>query len=126
MEDDESQYIPDVHAYLLTLDPPSVFQSDELPQTEVQRELQAANADVFESWIVDVVERWFSSPSGTPPEIAMVDLFRDFIKYAERTNARRLIECIRYQEFVSKFAICRWRKAFAWKQLASDIGVDTS
>jgi hypothetical protein len=83
------------------------------------------------------------------PEIAMVDLFRDFIKYAERTNARRLIECIRYQEFVSKFAICRWRKAFAWKpngrmyprhklgsvqqqcrrwdmlQLASDIGVDT-
>ena len=48
----------DVHAYLMTLRPPLVFQPDELPKTEVQRELQAANADIFESWIVNVVEKW--------------------------------------------------------------------
>ena len=147
---DRSQFIPDIHAYLMTLNPPPVFQPHDLPQTDVQRELQAANADVFESWIADVVERWLSS-EGEPteytdqfgwtavqdyvlrdyqgkcgsalhvfPELSMQDAFADFKKFAERTNAIKLSEGIRYQVFVSKFTICRWRKAFDWKPNGKD------
>ena len=142
---DGSTFVPDVHAYLMTLEPPPVFQPDELPQTDVQRELQAANADIFEAWIFDVVDRWLSPGEDTTehdyqlgeagleyelrdskgrnnksqmnvfPEFIMQDLFRDFGIFAQRTNAVKLTECIRFQVFVSKFAICRWRKSFEWK-----------
>ena len=123
-------FITDVHAYLMTLQPPPVFQPDDLPQTEVQREMQAANADVFESWIYDVVERWLSSDNieyklsdykgkrnreNLLPEFVVRDLYSDFRLFADRSNALRLIEGITYQKFVSRFAICRWRKAFEWK-----------
>eukprot|EP00966_Prymnesium_polylepis_P140376 3242662-Prymnesium_polylepis.1 len=50
---------PDIHAYLMTLKPPPKFQIDEIPQTDVQFELQVANADIFESWIANVVQEWF-------------------------------------------------------------------
>ena len=122
------QFIPDIHAYLMTLKPPTVFQSDELPQTEVQRELQAANADVFESWVADVVERWVScdktvrdyqgkcgSAQHLFPELSMRQCFDDFQDFAQRTNATKITEGFRLQVFVSKFTICRWRKAFDWK-----------
>jgi len=143
-EDFIPQFVPDIHAYLMTLKPPPVFQPDELPQTEVQRELQAANADVFESWIADAVERWLScegEPTGHTnqfgettqeytlrdyqgkcgsalhvfPELSMQHLFADFQMFAQRTNATKVIEGIRFPVFVSKFTICRWRKAFDWK-----------
>lgn len=145
----ESQFIPDIHAYLMTLNPPPVFQPHELPQTDVQRELQAANADVFESWIADVVGRWLSCEgdhtnhtdqfgetiqeytlrdyegkcgSGLHlfPVLPMQHLFADFQMFAQRTNATKVIEGTRFQVFVSKFTICRWRKAFDWKPNGKD------
>ena len=65
MESDTGEFIRDVHARLMTLKPPPVFAVEELPQTDVQRELQAANADIFSSWIADVVERWVSPKDET-------------------------------------------------------------
>jgi hypothetical protein len=55
---DDAQAIADFHAYLMTLKPPRVFTAHDLPQTAVQREMQAANADVFDSWIEDLVDKW--------------------------------------------------------------------
>lgn len=123
-------FISDVHAYLMALRPPPTFQPEDLPQTEVQRELQAANADIFESWVFDVVERWLCSSeiehamrdykgkrdyANLYPEFIVQDLYRDFRAFADRSNASKLLDGVTYQKFVSRFAICRWRKAFDWK-----------
>eukprot|EP00966_Prymnesium_polylepis_P320609 7376985-Prymnesium_polylepis.1 len=129
---DTAHFIEDVHAYLMLLNPPATFQPDDLPQTEVQRELQAANADIFESWILDVVERWLSSGESEGahplydykglrdrmnlyPEFSMQDMYRDFKMFADRSNALKATEGLTYQRFTSKFVICRLRKAFNWK-----------
>ena len=131
MDSETGEFIRDIHAYLITLKPPPVFSVEDLPQTDVQRELQAANADIFSSWIADVVERWLSPKVETMlmlqdykgthdrtnmlPEFIVDDLYQDFREFGRRSNASKLVEHITYQVFVSKFAICRWRKAFDYK-----------
>ena len=135
------QAIRDLHAYLMTLAPPPVFTIEHLPQTEVQKAMQAANADIFDAWMNDVVESWitldgiYTSPSGCSmvpshassgdylvdylgerdptclkPEFDINDLFRNFKRYAERSNASKLIEGMTVPKFVARFATCRWRK----------------
>ena len=49
------------------------------------------------------------------PEFIVDDLYQDFREFGRRSNASKLVEHITYQVFVSKFAICRWRKAFDYK-----------
>eukprot|EP00966_Prymnesium_polylepis_P018665 429788-Prymnesium_polylepis.2 len=120
----------DVHAYLRTLRPPLVFQADELPKTEVQRELQAANADIFESWIANVVENWLAGstlhrdlsdykgeqdPTNLFPVLVMKVMFDNFRQFASASNALHVIDKITYDMFISKFSFCRWHKAFDWK-----------
>ena len=109
--------------------------------------MQEANADIFDSWIANVVEEWFHPPPPpktsapqfdqfgeewkTPemikdyqgkrgagislPEITMNDAFYDFKRFAEKSNASRLSEHVTFSSFCSKFAFCRWRKAFDYK-----------
>jgi hypothetical protein len=134
MVDECPSFGPDVHAYLMSLKPPPVFQITDIPQTEVQFELQEGNADVFDSWVAHVVEEWLVSDGdvsgaklsdykgkrGLPqllPEFTMKELWVDFGLFARRTNSERLIEGVTFQRFCSKFAICRWRKAFDYKPL---------
>ena len=132
---DNPDFPRDVHAYLMTLRPPLVFQPDELPKTEVQREIQAANADIFESWIATVVEQWLVGPSlhgrlrdykgewdpkNLLPEIIMNDMFNNFREFAAASNALHVIDKITYQVFVSRFSFCRWRRAFDWKPNGKD------
>ena len=57
---DDPQAIADFHAYLMTLTPPRVFMKADLPQTDVQREMQAANASLFDLWVPHLVESWLT------------------------------------------------------------------
>ena len=45
----------------------------------------------------------------------MDEMFHDFRRFAAASNASKLTEHITYPSFASKFAICRWRKAFDYK-----------
>lgn len=128
---DDQQALADIHAYLMMLQPPPKFLPGDLPQTEVQRELQNANADVFESWIGHTVDKWLGDEPGCGhvlnnykgkrdsanilPEFVVQDLYASFRDFATRSNASKQVEGITFPRFVSRFSICRWRKAFDWK-----------
>eukprot|EP00966_Prymnesium_polylepis_P123959 2866619-Prymnesium_polylepis.1 len=42
-------------------------------------------------------------------------MFKDYKEFAQNSNASKLVEHVTFPSFMSKFAICRWRKAFDYK-----------
>ena len=120
-----NEFRRDIHAYLMQLDPPKVFRIDNLPQTDVQREIQSANADPFETWVKDVATRW-QTPTreedelrdikgvrcafNRKPEFTLQALHSDFRSFAELNHMTRLVEKMTYMTFCSRFSYCRWRK----------------
>lgn len=121
---EDPQFLLDLNAYFRSLDPPRVFAPEDTPVTEVQSEMQQGNADIFELWVADVVERWCSvSPNSvrdwrgsrslldTTPHMDLKAMYADFCDFAPP----KVVESIRYQSFVSRFSLCRWSKAFNTK-----------
>ena len=113
------EFMPDIHAYLVSLEPPSVFMPHMLPKTEAQTEIQRANADMFESWVHEVVEAWlgsddeptFTFPEKIPlrsydgkrsaselfPEFSMTHMYSDFQEFVDRCWSRPDKYALRYQ-----------------------------
>lgn len=128
----DPQMLLDLNAYFRGLKPPRVFGPEHTPITEVQRDMQEGNADIFESWVADVCERWIGTDTDkglrdwrnqncdvtvldTRPHMDLKSLYANFIEYAPP----KVAETMRYQTFVARFSLCRWCKAFGRKVSSS-------
>ena len=130
---EDPQFARDIHAYLMTLSPPKVFTAVDLPQTDLQKVLQDANADIFEQWLNEVVSKWMTDEddelkeynrrritTNLTPTFTLLDLFKSYREYAEQANALRLVENVTFKTFVAKFSLCAWRKSFDYKPNGKD------
>lgn len=130
----DPQFAIDVYAYLMTKSPPHVFPPDDLPQTDLQRQLQEVNSTVFDSWIREVVEKWYSDDQSSiynvlggscqssdtdMPQFIIDACFKHFLDFAINSNCAKQVEHCKKAQFVFYFTVSRWRKCFDYKVQSS-------
>ena len=90
--------------------------------------VQAANCDIFEQWVNDVVFKWVNDEedflreyncrrdcTNMAPTFTLRDLFTSYREFAEQSNALRLVENVTFRAFTAKFSLCEYRKSFDHK-----------